>query len=71
MGVNKAHGQQRDLRFFIAPEAAFGTFVKPVAGDAVKVKSTKVSFSQAREDRNDNRSTRSTLERITGKKTCS
>lgn len=71
MGVNAMHALGRRQRFYSALEATFGTFVKPVTGDALKVLSSSFEFGQERRDRIDAKQTRSLLERITARKTCS
>jgi len=71
MGVNQIHALGRTQRFYSALEATFGTFVKPVTGDALKVLSSSFEFGQERRNRMDARQTRSLLERITARKTCS
>ena len=72
MAIATPHGLGRELRFFATLETTFGTYVAPsVAGgpnEGLKVTASGLSFSQARIMRNDSRTTRSLLERITGKK---
>lgn len=68
MGVNALHALGRKQRFYAALETTFGTFVKPVATDAIKVLASNFDFSQDRKNRSDSRQTRSLLERITGRK---
>lgn len=65
MGQNLKHVLGRNLKFFTSEESTYGTFVTPVATDAVKTLSTSMEFTQERVDRADARATRSTLERIT------
>jgi len=65
MGQNQKHVLGRNLKFFTSEESTYGTFVDPVATDAVKTLSTSMEFTQERVDRADARATRSTMERIT------
>ena len=73
MGASTDHALGRNLRFFCDVEAAtggaYGTSGQEalVSADAAKVLSTSMEFSVARTDRTDSRTTRSVLERITGK----
>tara|TARA_R110000824_G_C15230416_1_gene678497 strand:+ start:1881 stop:3326 length:1446 start_codon:yes stop_codon:yes gene_type:complete len=73
MGTSTDHALGRNLRFFCDVEAtpggAYGTGGQEtlVGADAAKVLATSMEFSVARNDRTDSRTTRSVLERITGK----
>lgn len=68
MGVNLTHALGRKQKVFAKEESAAGTFVKPAATDALKAIKVSMPFSQERKDRMDSRTTRSVLERISGKK---
>lgn len=71
MGTVKDHALGRLLRFYASPETTFGTYVKPVGTDAMKVLASAFEFGQERKNRSDSRQTRSTMERITGRKSVS
>ena len=73
MGASTDHALGRNLRFFCdveaAPGGAYGTSGQETlaTADAAKVLSTSMEFTVARTDRTDARTSRSVLERITGK----
>ena len=73
MGATTDHALGRNLRFFCkkeaAPGGAYGTDSQEAlaGGDAAKVLSTSMEFTVARNDRMDSRTSRSVMERITGK----
>ena len=73
MGANTDHALGRNLKFFSKVEttagAGYGTGGQETldAADAAKVLSTGMEFTVARADRMDARTSRSVLERITGK----
>lgn len=67
MGVATPHAVGRNQKFFAKAETTFATFAKPAATNALKVLKSEMSFKQERKDRMDARSSRSVLERITGK----
>lgn len=71
MGTTQKHAVGRELRCYAALETTFGTFVKPVGGDAIKVLASAMEFGQERANRADSRLTRSLLERITRRKSVS
>lgn len=66
MGITYAHalGEQRVV--FVTTQPTSAT-VKPASNDAVKVLKCDLGFERARDKRDDNKSTRSVLEQITGK----
>jgi hypothetical protein len=68
MGTTQTHALGRNRKFFAKVETTYGTFVAPAATDAVKALNASFTFQQARENRMDSRTTRSLLERYTGKK---
>jgi hypothetical protein len=68
MGVATGHALGRNQKFFAKAETTFGTFIKPSATEAMKVLKSEFKFDQKRSDRMDARSSRSVLERITGRK---
>jgi len=57
----------RESKKFIWTETAAGTFQKPVATNAVKLRKLEIDYQKRRSDRTDSRQTRSLQERITGK----
>jgi len=73
MGASTDHALGRNLNFYCKVEttagAQYGTTSQEqvAADDAAKVLATSMEFSVARADRMDSRTTRSVLERITGK----
>ena len=73
MGASTDHALGRNLRFFCKKESAaggaYGTSSQEAlaGGDAAKVLSSSMEFTVARNDRMDSRTSRSVLERITGK----
>ena len=73
MGASTDHALGRNLRFFCkkesAPGGAYGTDGQEAlaGGDAAKVLSSSMEFTVARNDRMDSRTSRSVMERITGK----
>jgi hypothetical protein len=73
MGASTDHALGRNLNFYCKVEttagAQYGTTSQEqvAADDAAKVLTTSMEFSVARTDRMDSRTTRSVLERITGK----
>ena len=73
MGASTDHALGRNLRFFCKKESAAGGAYgtdsqEALAGtDAAKVLSTSMEFTVARNDRMDARTSRSVMERITGK----
>mgnify|MGYP003629745345 FL=1 len=73
MGASTDHALGRNLRFFVKEEAAAGgaygtSGQEALAGaNAAKVLSASMEFTVARNDRTDSRTSRSVLERITGK----
>lgn len=69
MGISIPHALSRSQRVFTMCETTFGTYVEPVASssDEVRVLSTSMENSTERMVRMDSRSTRSHLERYTGK----
>jgi hypothetical protein len=73
MGASTDHALGRNLRFFAKVESAaggaYGTASQETldAADAAKVLSTSMEFTVTRNNRADSRTTRSVLERITGK----
>ena len=73
MGATTDHALGRNLRFFCKEEttagAQYGTSSQEAlaGGDAAKVLATTMDFTVARNDRMDARSSRSVLEKITGK----
>lgn len=67
MGQNTPHMLGREKVAFFTSESTPGTFVKPTAGAAMKVLSSKVSKKIMRLDRDDNRATRGVVSRTTGK----
>lgn len=73
MGLSNPHALGRDRVFYVENETTAGTFVKPTGGDQniAKLLSSSIDLQQERKERNDARSTRSLLERITGKGTIS
>jgi hypothetical protein len=71
MGTSQTHALGRNRKFFAKAESTYGTFIVPTATDAVKALTSSFTFQQARENRMDSRTTRSLLERYSGKKTVS
>ena len=71
MGINLPHALGRNQKFFVTPEVSFGTLVQPSTTDAMKVLASSFEFAQERVDRPDSRQTRSSLERITRRKSVS
>lgn len=67
MGLTQTHALGRSLKFFVNQEGTAGTFAKPATGDAAKVLKTNMNLAQERRPRLDSRTTRSLIERITGK----
>tara|TARA_R100001443_G_scaffold101616_1_gene109521 strand:+ start:1173 stop:2345 length:1173 start_codon:yes stop_codon:yes gene_type:complete len=73
MGASTDHALGRNLRFFCKKESAAGGAYgtdsqEALAGaDAAKVLSTSMEFTVTRNDRMDSRTSRSVMERITGK----
>jgi hypothetical protein len=75
MGASTDHALGRDLRYFVKKESTPGGGYGASAsgqealagGDAAKVLSSSMSFTVTRNDRMDSRTSRSVLERITGK----
>lgn len=67
MGLTYKHALGRNTDFFVNPEAAFDTFVKPAGTDAVKALKITINPTVDRKDRADANGTRDTLERITGR----
>ena len=73
MGATLDHALGRSLKFFVKKESAaggaYGTDSQEalVGTDAAKILSSSIDFQIAREDRADSRTTRSLLDRITGK----
>ena len=78
MGASTDHALGRNLRFFVKKEIDSGTLIPGgrygasnqlavAGGDAAKVLSSSMSFMVTRNDRMDSRTSRSVLERITGK----
>ena len=73
MGASTDHALGRNLRFFCKKESAaggaYGTSSQEAlaGGDAAKVLSSSMEFTVARNDRMDSRTSRSVMERITGK----
>lgn len=75
MGASTDHALGRNLRFFVVKEDAaypggrYGTDDQKAlaGGNAAKVLSTSMEFTVARNDRMDSRTSRSVMERITGK----
>lgn len=68
MGQTTDHALGRSIKGFMKTETTFGTFAKPAATNAFKLKALQIDAKQERKDRDDNRTSRSVLERITGKK---
>ena len=68
MGVSQQHALPRERKFYAKRETTLGVPAQPAAIDAVKVLGGTQFGSAAitRSDRNDNRTTRDVLERITG-----
>lgn len=71
MGITTVHALGRNQKFFAAHEGTAGTFQKPAATDAMKVLMSVMDPQIERAPRTDARSTRSLIERITGKGTIS
>ena len=73
MGASTDHALGRNLKFFCkkesAPGGAYGTSSQEAlaGGDAAKVLASSIEFTVTRSDRMDSRTSRSVLERITGK----
>lgn len=67
MGQSLDHALGLQEAVFINEESTFGTFAKPAATDALKVLTKSFTPNVNRIDREDKRTTRSILERITGK----
>ncbi len=71
MGLAIPHALGRNQKFFAKAESTYGTFAKPAATNALKVLKSSFDWKQLREDRMDSRASRSSLERITGRKEAS
>ncbi|OPL13711.1 MAG: hypothetical protein AVO39_10255 [delta proteobacterium MLS_D] len=66
MSTEYAYGREEIV--YVTEETTFGTLVHPTAGDAMKVLSSGMTFSQERKDRNEKGSTRSIISKVTGRK---
>jgi hypothetical protein len=65
MGLLVQHAMGRDLRAFASVQTAYDTAVRPIAAHALRVRSVEFTPENGREDRMDNRPTRSLVSRIT------
>lgn len=68
MGLQIPHALGRQERLEVTQEATYGTFVKPVSANAMKVWQVKLHLDQERVNRGDKRQGRSQVERITRRK---
>ena len=68
MGLNTNHGVGWNRTGYVVKEATKGTYVKPLAGHGCKFLDFKIAYDQERRDREDARTTRDVLERISGLK---
>jgi len=66
MGQNLKHQLFYERSFFAKAETTFGTQVKPVTGDAMKVLSAMIKYSKEIKDRVDNSGSRDIIETIEG-----
>jgi hypothetical protein len=68
MGISSEHIVGRNQKFFVKKETSAGTFIKPIATDAMAVLTTSMVPNIMRKDRTDAyQASRDVIERITGK----